>query len=116
MSDTHEDNLERKQNLLLSLVNDYAKAKRDRVYLEQYRKVKKATLMQVAEVAGCNAIGAQERDAYAHPEYLKVIQGLAAATEAEAQSWWKLQMEQWKFEAWRSRMASARAEKNRYGG
>lgn len=107
--------LERRLSSLRQLIGDYAQAKRNRVYLEQFRKVKKAQLMRVAESNGVNALAAQEREAYSHSEYLEVINGLAEATEAEAQAWWLLQMEEWKFEAWRTRMASERAEKNRYG-
>jgi hypothetical protein len=106
---------EQRMEVLRQLIRDQAKAKHDRVRLEHYRKVKKAQLMKRAEQDGHHTVGAQEREAYAHPEYEKLIEGLAAATEQETESWWLLQMEQWKFDAWRTRMASERAERGRYG-
>ena len=54
----------------------FAKAKAERIYLEEYRKSLKAILMKRSVE---NAIGAQERDAYAHEEYLALLQGLKAA-------------------------------------
>ena len=47
----------------------YAKAKAERIYLEEFRKTKKALLMKVAMEAGYESAAAQEREAYAHPEY-----------------------------------------------
>ena len=110
-----DEQVEQRQEILRQLIRAHAKAKYDRVRLEHYRKVKHAQLMKRAEQDGFNAIGAQEREAYAHPEYEKLIEGLAAATEQESETWWHLQMEEWKFESWRTRMASERAEKGRYG-
>jgi hypothetical protein len=112
---TRDEQLETRLDALRQLINRYALAKRNRVYLEQYRKVKKAQLMRVAESNGFSSVNAQEREAYSHSEYIEVINGLAEATEVEAEAWWLLQMEEWKFEAWRTRMASERAEKSRYG-
>jgi hypothetical protein len=51
----------------------HAKAKAERNYLEEYRKSLKAILMkQCLE----NAIGAQEREAYAHPNIVHYSMGL----------------------------------------
>ena len=47
----------------------YAKAKSERIYLEEYRKSLKAILMKGSLE---NAVNAQERDAYSHPEYIKI--------------------------------------------
>jgi len=46
---------------------EYAKAKSQRVYLEEFRKTKKALLMKEALSSGIEAANAQEREAYAHP-------------------------------------------------
>ena len=45
----------------------FAKAKAERMYLEEFRKSKKALLMQQH---GEKPIGAQEREAYAHADYI----------------------------------------------
>jgi len=84
---------------------EYAKAKAERVYLEEYRKSKKAILMQNhAE----KPIGAQEREAYASAEYLGVLAALRVAVEAEETLRWKLVAAQARVEVWRSQEASNR--------
>ena len=47
----------------------FAKAKSERVFLEEFRKSKKALLMKDALLNGIEAANAQEREAYANPEY-----------------------------------------------
>ena len=112
---SRDEQTEQRMEVLRELIREHASAKHDRVRIEHFRKVKHAQLMKRAEQDGFTSIGAQEREAYAHPEYEKLVDGLAAATEKETETWWMLQMEEWKFESWRTRMASARAEKGKYG-
>ena len=83
----------------------YAKAKAERVYLEEFRKSKKAILMQ-----SCSQlpIGAQEREAYAHPEYIGLLGALQVAVEAEEALRWRLVAAQTRVEVWRSTEASNR--------
>ena len=61
----------------------YAKARADRIYLEEYRKSLKAILMKRSLE---NAVNAQEREAYSDPEYVKLLQGLKEAVEVEESS------------------------------
>lgn len=85
----------------------FAQAKADRIYLEEYRKSLKAFLMkQSMEMA----IGAQERDAYAHPDYVELLQGLKAAVETEEKLRWDLIAAQARVEVWRSQEATNRME------
>lgn len=94
-------------DFMLKTAPEYAKAKAERVYLEEFRKSKKAILMQNhAE----QSIGAQEREAYAHPEYLTLLLALRAAVEAEETWRWKLVAAQARVEVWRSQEASNRAQ------
>lgn len=88
----------------------YAKAKAERVYLDEFRKSKKAMLMRDAEVSGQKSAVSQERDAYAAPEYLEMLEGLKAAVEAEETLRWRLVAAQAKIEVWRSLSANQRAE------
>jgi hypothetical protein len=83
----------------------YAKAKAERVYLEEFRKSKKAVLMQAH---GEKPIGAQEREAYAHPEYIGLLAALQVAVEAEETLRWMLVAAQTRVEVWRSTEASNR--------
>ena len=88
-------------------VKKIAKAKAERIYLEEYRKSLKAILMKRSVE---NAIGAQERDAYAHDEYLALLQGLKAAVEVEEELRWALIAAQARVEIWRSQEATNRVE------
>ncbi len=85
----------------------YAQAKANRVYLEEYRKSLKATLM--ATQIG-DPVNAQERYAYAHPDYTLLLEGIKEAIEAEENQRWKLIAAQAKIEVWRSLSANQRAE------
>jgi hypothetical protein len=88
----------------------YAKAKSERVYLEEFRKSKKALLMREAEIAGHKSAAAQEREAYASADYLVVLEGLKAAVEQEEALRWLIVGAQAKIEAWRTIEANRRAE------
>jgi hypothetical protein len=84
----------------------YAKARAERVYVEEFRKSKKALLMQQHSD---KPIGAQEREAYAHPEYIGLLAALRVAVEAEENARWMLIAAQTRVEVWRSQEASNRA-------
>lgn len=88
----------------------YAKAKAERVYLEQFRKTKKAILMRDAELAGVKTLAAQERDAYADPEYVQILEALKIATEEEERLRWMMVGAEVKIEVWRTLEANKRAE------
>lgn len=83
---------------------EYAQAKAERVYLEQFRKSKKAMLVQQAQ----GTILERESYAYAHPEYLEILEGLKAAVQQEEELRWMLVAAQTKFEAWRTQQANNR--------
>jgi len=85
----------------------YAKAKAQRIYLEEFRKSKKALLMKQS---GQDTIGAQERDAYAAEDYRELLEGLREAIENEEALRWSLVAAQARVEVWRTEQASARAE------
>lgn len=88
----------------------YAQAKAERIYLEQFRKTKKALLMQEAERNGVKSVQAQERDAYAHPEYLELLEGLRSAVLREEELRWLIAAAEAKVEAWRTVESTRRAE------
>lgn len=76
-----------------------AKAKAERVYLEEFRKSKKAMLKKQSN-ASSNA--AQEDDAYAHPEYLELLEALRAAVERDEKHRFMLTAAGAKIDAWRT--------------
>ena len=88
----------------------YAKAKSERVYLEEFRKSKKALLMRDAEIAGHKSAVAQEREAYANDEYLRLLDGLKIAVEQEETLKWLIVGAQAKIEVWRTIEANRRVE------
>jgi hypothetical protein len=78
---------------------NFAKAKSERVYLEEYRKSLKALLMKRSMET---AIGAQEREAYAHEDYQAMLLGLRDAIEAEEKLRWDLIGAQQRVEIWKT--------------
>ena len=82
-----------------------AQAKAERVYVEEYRKTLKALLMQKCSESSA---AAQEREAYAHPDYAAHLLGLKAAVEAEELLRWRMVTDQASVEVWRSQESSAR--------
>lgn len=84
---------------------EFAKAKGERVYLEEYRKTLKAMLMKSC---GVDAIGAQEREAYAHEDYKAHLLGLQASVEREEALKWRLIAAQAGIDIWRSQNANNR--------
>jgi len=88
----------------------YGEAKAQRVYLEEFRKSKKALLMKDALTLGIEAANAQEREAYAHPSYQQLIRGLAEAIEKEETLRWEIEAARLDIEIFRSREATNRLQ------
>jgi hypothetical protein len=70
--------------------------------------VKRALLMKQAMEMGYESAAAQEREAYAHPEYDELLKGLAVAVEQEELLRWKLTAATIKGELWRTESANER--------
>ena len=93
---------------LLKNAGKYAKAKAERIYLDEFRRSKRALLMQDAELHGYDTSASQERQAYSHPEYIQLLVGLKEAVEVEEKLRWQLIAAQMKIDIWRSQEASNR--------
>lgn len=93
---------------LLKNAGKYAKAKSERIYLEEFRKSKKALLMQEAELKGVTTASGQERDAYASHEYRELLEGLKEAVEIEEKLRWQLIAAQMKVDIYRTESANNR--------
>ena len=85
----------------------FAQAKAQRVYLEEFRKSKKAILMGQS-----SAKSAVEREqyAYSHEDYLALLGGLKAAVEVEEELRWRLIAAQARIEIWRTQSANNRTQ------
>jgi len=92
---------------IIKNASKFAKAKAERIYLEEYRKSLKAILMKRSLES---AIGAQEREAYADPEYLNLLTGLKEAVEVEESLRWELIAAQARVDVWRTQQANNRNE------
>lgn len=92
-------------DFIIKKAGEFAKAKAQRVYLEEYRKSKKALLMAACDAPAANA---REQYAYAHTEYVELLRGLQAAVEVEEELRWQLVAAQARVEVWRSQEASNR--------
>ena len=87
----------------------YAHAKSCRVYIEQYRKSKKAMLIQEAPKG---TMLEKESFAYSHPEYLELLEGLREAVESEEKYKYELKAAELRVETWRTMQANMRKELN----
>lgn len=85
----------------------YAKAKADRMFLEEFRKSRKA---QLASQAGTEVLGKQETFAYAHADYIEILEGIKQAVEKEERYRWLMTAAQARIEVWRTEQYSARME------
>jgi hypothetical protein len=92
-------------DFLLKNAGKYAEAKATRVHLEEFRKSKKALLMnECAE----KAVNAREQFAYSHPDYIALLDGYRAAVSIEEELKWHQIAAQLRVEVWRSQEASNR--------
>lgn len=110
MSDQAEINIFRALDFIRDNAPQYAKAKAQRVYLEEFRKTKKALCMQAAEAHGAKTAATQEREAYADVEYAELLAALQAAVEEEERLRWLIVGAQARIEVWRTIEANRRAE------
>lgn len=92
-------------DFIASNAPQFAAAKAARMYLEEFRKSKKALLM-----AQCpeKAVNAREQYAYSHEDYISLLGGLREAIENEETLKWQLTAAQLRVEVWRSQEASNR--------
>jgi hypothetical protein len=106
MSNTDTRNPELAIEYIFKNGKQYAKAKAERIYLEEYRKSLKAILMKRSLET---AVNAQEREAYSDQEYLELLKGLRAAIEIEEEIRWGLIAAQARIEVYRTQSANDRA-------
>lgn len=86
----------------------YAQAKSSRIGIELKLKTAKAILMKQAFFDGVSQVAAQERDALANPDYIKLIDELMLAVKEEETLKYQLQASDLQIQIWRTREASER--------
>lgn len=92
---------------IIKHAGQFAKAKAARVYLEEFRKSKKALLMGQS---AAKAAVEREQHAYAHEEYIALLDGLKAAVEVEEKLKWDLVAAQARVDIWRTEQANNRLQ------
>lgn len=85
-----------------------AKAKAERIYMEEYRKTVKSNVMKRHLDM---PLAAQEREAYSSAEYTGHLEALKEAIQQDELHRWGLVAAQATIEAWRSYSANKRGEK-----
>jgi hypothetical protein len=107
MTNIDSINIEKALDYMRDNAPALAKAKADRVFLEQFRKTQKAMLVNAAP-DDYKTIQARESYAYAHEDYIEVLEGLKVAVEEEEKLKWHMQAASLKVEVWRSQEATNR--------
>ena len=92
---------------ILQNASKFSQAKAQRVYLEEFRKSKKAILMAQSTAEAANA---REQYAYSHPEYLTLLNGLKEAVEVEEKLKWDIEAARMRVEIWRTEQANNRLQ------
>lgn len=82
----------------------YGKAKAERVQLSEFRKSKKALLMNKKQGAGHE----RESYAYADSEYIELLTAIQTAVEKEETLRWMMKAAELKIEIWRTQQANNR--------
>ena len=101
------DNPHRAIEFLIETAPLYSKAKASRMFLEEFRKSRKAQLMSQAST---EVLGKQETYAYAHADYVGILEGIREAVEIEEKYRWMMTAAQARIEVWRTEQYSARME------
>lgn len=96
---------EKAADFIIRSAKPYAQAKANRMYLEEFRKTKKALLMNESEG---KTVSDREAYAYAHPEYEKVLNEFKGAILEEETLRVQIKGAELTIEIWRSMNASNR--------
>lgn len=106
------DDFSKRIDKMGAAIAPYAKARSERVYIENFLRSKKAILMQSA---GSKAKTVSEREgyAYSHPEYIELLAGLKSAVEIEEKTRWALEKFKIEFSHWQTCCANDRWMKDR---
>lgn len=84
-----------------------ARARAQRIYLEEYRKVMKSNCMKKHEG---QPVSVQEREAYADPEYKEILKAMRDAIAKDEWFRWMNTASSATLDAWRTESANKRGE------
>jgi len=93
-----ESEVEKAAEYLRDQAKLYAQAKSERDYLSEFRKSKKALLINEC-TEGTGQV--RESFAYAHPDYINLLEALRIAEEEEITILWRMKAAQERIEIWK---------------
>lgn len=88
----------------------YSVALAEREYLKEFRKSKKAILINEAEKRGIKTAQSREAYAYSHPDYLALLNGLKVAIEEAERLRLLIKSGELRIEVWKTQQFRASAE------
>jgi len=103
-----DEEVDRALDYLRDNADAAAKARAERIYVEEYRKVIKAQVMKEHDD---KALGAQEREAYADDRYIAHLDAIRDAVAADEKHRFLLSAADAKIQAWRTQSTNERAGK-----
>lgn len=106
---------EARLNEMREKAGTYSEAAAQKNYLEKFRESKLAILMKHAELDGHKTSAAQEREARASGEYIKLLEDLRLATEVSEKLRWELEILKLGVAVWQTTQANERIERKGYG-
>jgi hypothetical protein len=101
-----DDDIQRALDWMVANTDKAAKARADRLLIEESLKPLKAQMMKAS---GQDSLGAQERDALASPEYQTHLDGLRAAVYEDERYRLLYKAAEARLEAWRTLSSNNRA-------
>jgi hypothetical protein len=102
-----DDDVQRALDWMVANTDKAAKARADRLLIEESLKPLKSKLMKES---GQDSLGAQEREALASPEYKSLLEGLRAAVYEDERHRLLYKAAESRLEAWRTFSSNNRAQ------
>ena len=102
-----EESIEKALDWLRNNAEAAAQARANVLYLEEYRKSKKALLMAQSDA---KTVSERETYAYGHEDYLTLLEGYKAAVEADTKFRWLQSAAEARIDAWRTLNANHRIQ------
>jgi chromosome segregation ATPase len=100
-----EDSVEQAVDYLRSNATKAAQARANRIYLDEYRKVIKATIMRQHQT---ESLGAQEAIAYSDPQYAEHLKAMQDAIQRDEYHRWMMVAAEAKISAWQTQSRNQR--------
>jgi len=102
--------IEKALHYLKTTADKYAEHKAHAEYLKEFRKSQKAILINEAEKKGVKTAQERESYAYAHEDYIRLLDGLKVAIEESEKLRIMVKTAELQIEVWRSQNSRETAE------